>query len=236
MKIPPKFLHRLIYRVSVLRNILAYCVNVFQLQLLGFYKDKNVIRLISSTKKEVDFLFSPDEAFIIYSIAKAQSILEGDMAEVGVFQGGSARLICEAKGKRKLHLFDTFRGLEKVSNVDTHFGGIRFWREKEFSKVDLESVREYLSRYDNVFLYPGEFPATGDPIKHARFSFVHLDADLYTSTLASLQFFYPKLISGGIILCHDYHSDGIKRAFGEFFKDSMKPIIELPSSQCIVVK
>ena len=33
------------------------------------------------------------------------------MAEVGVYQGVSAKLICEAKGDKELHLFDTFEGL-----------------------------------------------------------------------------------------------------------------------------
>ena len=39
---------------------------------------------------------------------KATRKLSGDIAEVGVYRGGSAMIICEAKGNKKLHLFDTF--------------------------------------------------------------------------------------------------------------------------------
>ena len=54
--------------------------------------------------------------FLIYSLAKAQSKRPGDFAEVGVYQGGSARVICEAKGSKRLRLFDTFSGLPEDSS------------------------------------------------------------------------------------------------------------------------
>ena len=155
---------------------------------------------------------------------------------MGYIEGRSAKLICEAKGDRKLHLFDTFDGFHNVSDEDTHFGDIRFWKERQFSKVNLESVRKYLSQYDNVFFHKGEFPSTPDPIMNSTFSFVHLDADLYRSTLDSLKFFYPRLVDGGTILSHDYHADGLNRASDEFFKNKQRPVIELASSQCIVIK
>jgi hypothetical protein len=65
---------------------------------------------------------------------------------------------------------------------------------------------------------------------------VHLDADLYRSALDSLNFFCPRLVDEGIILSDDYHADGVKRAFDEFFKDKQKSVIELAGSQCIVIR
>jgi O-methyltransferase len=230
------FTHKLIYKVRLLAKLLAYITAVLQFKRLRFYKGPDSVELIQTIRNEVGLLFSPDEAYVIFSIARAQSTLEGDMAEVGVYRGGSAKLICEAKGNRKLHLFDTFDGLHNVSDADTHFGDIRFWKERQFSGANLESVRKYLSPYDNVFFYKGEFPSTADPIMNSRFSFVHLDADLYRSTLDALNFFYPRLVERGIILSHDYHADGVKRAFDEFFKDKQKSVIELASSQCIVIR
>ena len=38
-----------------------------------------------------------------------------------------------------------------------------------------------------------------------------------------LEFFYPRMINGGIILTHDYHTDGVKQAFNEFCKDKKNP-------------
>lgn len=166
---------------------------------------------------------------------RSQSALEGEMAEVGVFQGGSSKIICEAKRNRSLHLFDTFSGLPGVSEKDTHFG-MKYWQDNQFNNTSEDSVKKYLSIYDNVFTYSGKFPETGKSIIGKKFSFVHLDVDLYESTKNCLEFFYPTLISGGIILTHDFHTDGVKSAFEEFSKNKSIPIIELSGSQCMIVK
>jgi O-methyltransferase len=66
---------------------------------------------------------------------------------------------------------------------------------------------------------------------------VHLDADLYESTMAGLEFFYPRMPPGAILICHDYlSSEGVNAAFGEFFADKPEPVIELTGYQCLVVK
>ena len=69
-----------------------------------------------------------------------------------------------------------------------------------------------------------------------RFSLVHLDADLYASTLADLEFFYPRMIPGGIIITHDFSTlPGVARAFSEFSHKNGRAIIELPTTQAMVV-
>jgi len=47
------------------------------------------------------------EAYQLVEVAKATAKISGDMAEVGVYRGASARLLCDVKGSRRLHLFDT---------------------------------------------------------------------------------------------------------------------------------
>lgn len=230
-------IHRLVYKYDSFREFLNNIIGKFQLRVLKFYKEPEVIDLLQSTKKEIDFMLRPYEAFTIYSTAKAQSILEGDMAEVGVYQGGSAKLICEAKGTRKLHLFDTFEGLPEVSETDKNFDDIEFLHKKDISNTSLDKVKNYLSKYDDVFFYKGKFPETAEPVKDNVFSFVHLDADLYESTLNSLKFFYPRLVQGGIIISHDYVTvTGVRKAFEDYFRGQNKPIIELTEQQCMVVK
>ena len=132
-------------------------------------------------------------------------------------------------------MFDTFEGLPKVSEKDTHFG-TSYWKTGEFSNTSLESVKDYLSDYKNVYCYKGKFPETSEPIKNKKFSFVHLDVDLFQSTIDCLKFFYPRMINGGVILTHDYHTDGVKQAFNEFCKNKKIPQIQLLGSQCIITK
>ena len=72
-----------------------------------------------------------------------------------------------------------------------------------------------------------------------EFCFVHLDTDLYQSTLDSLEFFWPRMVKGGRIISHDYNAlevIGVKQAFQEFFKGSPESIIEIADTQVMVIK
>jgi len=94
-----------------------------------------------------------------------------------------------------------------------------------------------LKEYENVHFYKGVFPSTAEAIKNRKFSFVHIDVDLYESVMNSLCFFYERMNSGAVLISHDYIGiAGGKKAFDEFFKDKQEPIIELPGQQCLIVK
>ena len=226
---------KIVYNSKSIGGILGKFATNFQFKMLAFYKDKNVVELIKKIKEEVDFAFYPYEAFMVYSIAKTQADREGSFAEVGVFQGGSAKLICEIKKEKEFFLFDTFTGLKEVSDVDTHFGE-KHWHDDEFNNTSIESVKELLSKYDNVHIIKGNFPESGGEIIEKKFCFVHLDVDLYKSTIDALRFFFPKMVQGGIILIHDFHSDGIQKAFEEFKNENKIQLIELTGSQAMIIK
>ena len=57
------------------------------------------------------------------------------------------------------------------------------------------------------------------------FCFVLLDLDLFKSTIAALNYFYPKMIRGGYIFIHDYNNPesnyAISRALREFMFDNV---------------
>jgi O-methyltransferase len=203
----------------------------FELLGLGGHKDPEVVRLIRRVRRERRWLLTANEAYIVYSLARAQSAQQGDLAEVGTYEGGSSRMICAAKGDRPLHLFDTFEGLPPAAAQDGHVH-----REHQYT-CSLESVRNYLSGHPNVSFYKGRFPESSGPVADKRFSFAHFDVDLYESTLACLEFFYPRMIPGGVMLSHDYSIlSGVREAFAKFLKDKPEPLVELPTTQCMVVK
>ncbi|MDD1660805.1 MAG: TylF/MycF family methyltransferase, partial [Methanomicrobiales archaeon] len=98
-------------------------------------------------------------------------------------------------------------------------------------------VREYLRNFSQVFIYRGIFPDTGMLIRDRRFSFVNLDVDTHRSTRDCLEFFYPRMSPGGIILSNDYvNTPGVRKAFDEFFAPKPDPVLETAASQCMVVK
>lgn len=190
--------------------------------------------LIKEIKKETQMLLEDWEAFQIYMAVKQTAKIKGEIAEVGVFRGGSAKLICEAKENKELHLFDTFEGLPDLNQVDSP----KKFHKNQFSS-SFDEVKDYLKSYQDVYFYKGLFPSTAGPITDKRFSFVHLDVDLYESTLECIKFFYSRMEKGGILISHDYrYAPGVKKAFDEFFNDKPEPVIEteILGTQCLVVK
>lgn len=197
------------------------------------HQRKAVLDLVAAIKAERPMHLHPVEGLQLFEAVRGCSKIPGDIAEVGVFKGGSAKIICEARGvsEKQLHLFDTFEGLPTPGAHDPE----KFRKGAFLSS--LEDVRKFLSSYRGVSCYKGLFPETAGPIRSHTFSFVHLDVDLYESTLSALQFFYNRMNSGGVIISHDYQSAaGVKKAFDEFFSDKPEFVIELAISQCLVVK
>ena len=194
-------------------------------------KDPAVVKLLEEIYRDKRSLMSAFEQYLVYSVARAQRTLPGAMAEVGVFRGASAKLICAVKGDKPLHLFDTFSGLPPSSEHD-----IGVHQAGQYTS-SLEDVRRYLQGYANVHFHPGLFPDSAAGLEESKYCFAHFDVDLYASTLACLEYFYPRMLPGGIILSHDYGIlAGVEQAFREFFADKPEGIIEQPTTQCMVVK
>jgi hypothetical protein len=199
----------------------------------GCDRRKEFAKNLKKIRKETELLLEDIEAYHIYMAVKTTQKVPGDIAEVGVYKGGSAKIICSAKGDDKaLHLFDTFEGLPKVEEIDMVWP---FYEGKFAASYD--SVREYLKDGSNVHFYKGIFPATSGPIKDTKFSLVNLDVDCYESTKQCLEFFYSRISPGGIIISHDYiTAPGVKKAFDDFFEGKPEPVLETAGSQCLVVK
>jgi len=182
-------------------------------------------------RKERKCLLQPIEAAQLMLALEAVSKIPGDVAEVGSFEGVSAKLLAATDRRRTLHIFDTFEGLPEPSEKDSAGFYSGQYRASE------AEVKKYLQDF-NVRIYKGFFPSTAGPITDKMFAFVHLDVDLYDSTKACLEFFYPRMALGGIILTHDYaaREEGVYRAFKDFFADKPEPVIELGGNQGMVVK
>jgi O-methyltransferase len=146
----------------------------------------------------------------LFQLAKERA---GHCAEVGVYKGGSAKLLAKAF-HGTVHIFDTFTGMpETDSSIDDHKKG-------DFSDTSLEHVKNVLKGCPNVVIYPGLFPETAEPIKWLRFSLVHVDCDIYSSVMAACRFFAPRLSVFGVMVFDDYgfyDCKGATKAVDEFF-------------------
>lgn len=190
---------------------------------------KTLIDMILRVKSDRRMAMTTADALQLFNAAESVAKIDGAAAEVGVFQGASARIVLEALPDKTLHLFDTFAGMPDAQD------GL----DKGQYEGPLESVREYLNS-PRVRFHKGYFPRdTGHEVADERFAFVHLDIDYYDGTLGALEFFWPRMNRGGVLITHDYGYPmlpGPAKAFAEFFKNRPEPVIELGGIQALVVK
>lgn len=171
--------------------------------------------------------------YILYQLARQTSQIPGEVAEVGVYKGGTAKLLAKTLPQRQVHLFDTFSGMPRTNaTIDAHAEG-------DFADTSLPDVQDHLRDCPNVHFYQGLFPLTAGPVEGAKFSLVHVDADIYESVRACCHFFYPRMESDSVMVFDDYgfpSCPGARKAVDEFFLDKPEIPFYLPTGQCIVVR
>jgi O-methyltransferase len=149
---------------------------------------------------------------------------KGDYAELGTYRGYSARIIFDhIAPATSLHCFDTFEGFAKRdTSAERRSTGYRVV-DGAFGDTSLEAVRRYISAEEHaseatLYLHKGWFPDTFAGLEGRWWRFVHLDADLYEPMIRALELFYPRTVTGGVIVCHDYNNKyvGVKKAVDEF--------------------
>jgi O-methyltransferase len=150
--------------------------------------------------------------------------IPGALAEVGVWRGVTSVFLHRLAPERRLYLFDTFGGFPEQ---DLPEGAV----DLRFRDTSAAAVRRRVGPSPNVQLVPGYVPDILDAALDERFALVLLDLDLMAPTLASLEFFYPRLQPGGYLIVHDYNnaeSDwACKRAFDAFLADKPEMLVEL---------
>ncbi len=157
--------------------------------------------------------------------------IEGDMAELGVYRGESARVIHHYLPERKFYLFDTFSGFDDrdvktESNVTGHKQD-----RVAYSQTGVDRAMSYIAPQNaNVQVFPGYFPESAPAfLGERKFAFVHLDADLHQPMAAALGYFYDKVVPGGFILAHDFNSwHGARKAVEDFFRDKPERPVPMP--------
>lgn len=146
----------------------------------------------------------------------------GDVAEGGVYQGYFSKIINDAFPTSDLYLFDTFEGFDERDIVnDIQYQKYLTFTQHKFSHFKNTSVDLVMSRLpypNNAIFKKGYFPESAQDV-NGKFIFVSLDFDLYMPIKAGLEFFYPRMINGGVVLVHDYFSKEIfdvHKAVNEF--------------------
>jgi len=161
--------------------------------------------------------------------------VEGDLVEVGCFEGLSATLftkvIASFKSKKKLYVYDSFEGLPSTRSVD----GNSYKKGDLFTTQDALVNNFKMHALDLPVIHKGWFEDTLPDSLPESICFAHLDGDLYDSILVSLKHVYPRLSKGAICLIDDYcdpsinpdgwnYLPGVKKACDEFMADKPEEI------------
>jgi hypothetical protein len=147
--------------------------------------------------------------------------IDGDFAELGVWKGNSAALLADfaAESGKRLFLFDTFSGFDRRNLV-----GIDQSKKMEFADTSIPYVQETVGHNTITTYLKGFFPESiTAEVAERKFALAHIDCDLYEPMKAALEFFYPRMPKGGMLILHDYSSGvwaGAARAINDFCKET----------------
>ncbi|HMQ04636.1 MAG TPA: TylF/MycF/NovP-related O-methyltransferase [Pyrinomonadaceae bacterium] len=164
--------------------------------------------------------------------------IPGDAIEFGTFRGGSAGVILQNLSPEKiLHVCDSFEGMPETTVEDNYH------RKGDFAETWADRVIGGLSQLGNNFwVHKGFFSKTIPEMEANgpdRLSFAHIDADLYESVRDALEFCYPRMDRGSIIILDDYEApscEGAKQAVDEFFAYRPEQVERLsrPARGCLI--
>lgn len=143
------------------------------------------------------------------------------IAECGGFVGHStytiASILDEFGFRNTFHVFDSWEGLSDFSAQDLIAISNNVEPETlqqmapQFSRsgrrpfsASLNLFEMMLSPFRFVTPYKGWIPTRFNEVADLKFSLIHIDVDIFQPTKDALEFFYPRLCSGGVICIDDY--------------------------------
>ena len=256
-----------IFFKKIIKNILKiFNMSIFSLKrqelvaknfFIPFYKngDNKLMKLYADGLKKTEGEWSDNfsKKLRYYSLFQMveyilKKNLQSDFVECGCWHGHStwalSKLIQDSGQKINFHVFDSFEGgysdlQEEDKNLVRNLSEEEVKKQKEQFSSDEMFVRNIVREFDFVKFYKGWIPKRFSEVENKKFQFVHIDVDLYQPTYDSLDFFFPRLVNGGIIVCESYNMSelpGANKAF-DYLKDKKVDLFyETPFGGCFLIK
>jgi len=169
--------------------------------------------------------------------------LSGDVVEFGCYEGDTSILLADVlrdSPDKWLYLYDSFEGLPEKTAEDKSADGWRFQAGE--LKASPDTVRSKFKKYDlpEPVITKGWFNQLENSDLPNEISFALLDGDFYNSIKTSLELVAPRLVSGGIIVVHDYRNarlPGSGRAVNEFLGENADDyVFRIVATMAVLVK
>lgn len=136
--------------------------------------------------------------------------VEGAIADLGAYRGDISWQLNAMMPERKLYLFDTFTGYderdvakEQQLQLSEAQAGTYSLSNNELEHLN-ERILGRMPYADMVEIRPGWFPETAFDLEDEKYAMVHMDTGLYAPTYSGIQYFFPRMSKGGVILVSGY--------------------------------
>jgi len=163
--------------------------------------------------------------------AASQAIhLEGDFIECGVWYGILSKTICEyiefSSQNRNFYLVDSWGKMP-----GSHAGA-------NYQEDIYDIVKKRFAKWPNVSLIRGLVPEALFRIPSQKVAYLSIDMNGSEPEKAALEYFYEKIVPGGVIYFDDYGwgYPELRYVVNEFFADKKESLLHFPSGNSIVVK
>jgi hypothetical protein len=164
--------------------------------------------------------------------------IDGAMVECGVWKGGSSMAVALALMEmgeldRDIYLYDTYEGMSAPTELDVSIHGEKAEYQYEklgsdnvesgwcFSDINEVKANMFSTNYpkDRLHFIKGKVEETIPDIMPEKIALLRLDTDWYESTKHELNYLYPRLQVGGVVIFDDYgYWGGAKKAIDEYLE------------------
>jgi len=201
---------------------------------VGFKNDRQFVKAFENAFEDVPRYFDNPlkgiewRAHICTWAANQARSLGGDFVECGVWYGILSRTMCNYVDFKNHP--GTFFLIDSWGEIPgSHHG----YKEDIF-----DTVQKRFKDLDNVKLIRGLVPEVLDEVKSERIAFLSIDMNGAVAERAALEYFYDKMVPGGIIYFDDYGWDypELRATVDEFFLNKQEKLLHFPSGNSIVIK
>ena len=209
--------------------------------------DTNILEYIRPNTMISNFRLKNIERIVQYI---SDAGIKGDIVECGVWKGGAGAMMAYAlknKTSRAIHLFDIFDDIVEPDKEIDGKRAIEFVGGEQNARGQLKPIKGIYDEKgghgneNHVFdliankigypeelirIHKGLFQDTLPGNSIGKISFLRLDGDWYASTKVCLEYLYPKLVKGGVVVIDDYMTyEGCKKAVDEFLNNNNIPLL-----------
>ena len=169
--------------------------------------------------------------------------LEGAFVECGVNKGSLSSSIMSYLDwnslNRSFYLFDTFCGFDPQMLTSEESSLNYMEKSKAYYPDCYEEVKKNFSEFKNVHLIRGSVPATLTQVPISQVAYLSIDMNCARPEIEAAEYFWPKLVAGGMILLDDYAygtSRIQQKAFDQFAASKNTHVLSLPTGQGLIIK